>query len=463
MSTFNDSFGGTVDAATRRALDMARELELAGLTDPVRAAINDANRSRALQTMAMAAPAVSQLETVRRAAEAHDAFMAKLGGTGALDPRTGMIKLHDPYQALGLDAARRIHEQMEKMQRTIMGVGESVNHARMLAQQRDLLAMAERNTRWAKQLVDHQSELDRLLGMPGGMFGTVLDGARAIAAQSDGIAAGIAKYNVGAAARERIEATMTRMAGLAGSLAMTGPLSAATLASTSALLGRWETRPDLPAEFYRDRAVRTRLYRDAEVDPVVIEADRSTLVEVMVDSGMTEGALTRLGTPVAVVRIGDEKVRIAASRPVPGAFVLIDTVDRTLKATIDATMRVHHGDDWLAQRLRKQPEALERLKLKRKAAMRGGEPRRDLVYYLDLGELMDIVNDNKNWPLFASVFADRDRFIVDMRRLNVIRRPTAHGRSIDQVQLLEVIVAANWLVAAMLRTGAIDEGWDSDI
>jgi hypothetical protein len=457
MTDYDESIYAQLSAINRHASDfalgIARARESAWLTGPIRTALEEFNRGRELRLGLLNNIPPSEYETIRRATEEHERFMAKLNGSGLLGTLTGVSKLHDPYEGMALETARRIHYEMERTQRGMMGLAGSVHQARLLAEQRDMLAVADRNARWANHLLVHQSDLDQLLGVPVGSLGDVIAGAKAIAAQTDGIARTMEVQRATTAAEARIQDTIARMAGFAGSLAMTGPSSLATTASATALLGRWETLPHLPASYYRDREVRTRLYREAEVDPFVVEADRGELIEVMVESGLVEGDRTRSGNTAALIRIGSTPVRITAAKPTVGAFELIDQVDRAMKRLVDVIMTDRNGEDWLSKRLRSQPEALERLEQKVRAAVRAGEPEYRLVYYLDLGELLHIVNDGKNWSLFAPVFTDRIIFEADMRRLNCIRRPVVHGRGIDQVRLLEVVTVSDRLISAIERTG----------
>lgn len=85
------------------------------------------------------------------------------------------------------------------------------------------------------------------------------------------------------------EQTLLKMSALAGAIDTVGPLSPATDATFDSLLGKWRTRPDLPAEFWRRPSVRERYYRDADVDPWLVDADNAEVIEVFVESGVVEG------------------------------------------------------------------------------------------------------------------------------------------------------------------------------
>ncbi len=133
--------------------------------------------------------------------------------------------------------------------------------------------------------------------------------------------------------RGELGVTTLRMSALGGALDMMGPKTAVGNAAFAALLGSWSTHADLPPAFWRDRATRTRMYHDAEVDEGLIEADGADVVEVLVESGVVEGVRTRGGVK-AVVEVGPLRMSITTRRARHEAYGVIDAFEVALRAFI---------------------------------------------------------------------------------------------------------------------------------
>jgi hypothetical protein len=62
------------------------------------------------------------------------------------------------------------------------------------------------------------------------------------------------------------------------------------------LLGKWQTRPDLPEEFWHRRSVRQRYYEEAEVDRGLIDTRNTEIVEFSL-SGLVEARFAESASP----------------------------------------------------------------------------------------------------------------------------------------------------------------------
>ena len=262
------------------------------------------------------------------------------------------------------------------------------------------------------------------------------------------------------------DTTTLRMSAFAGALDTFGPRASLGHAAFDALLGTWHTRPDLPPAFWRDRPTRERLYRDADVDPGLVDADSATVVEVLVDSGVVEGGRTRTGVK-AVVEIGPLRMSITTGRARHDAFRAIDAFEVALRAYIAAKLEAHlaaKGEDatkWFTARV--PGNIVGEAKRTRRDAYKAGEDRQPLINFTNLGDLIAVISTRQNWEeVFGAVFGDRDGVKVDLQRLNAHRRPTMHARAVDGLRLAEIVLTIRRLMATMQADGAWDKSWDDD-
>ncbi|APH56872.1 Hypothetical protein GbCGDNIH6_8222 [Granulibacter bethesdensis] len=263
------------------------------------------------------------------------------------------------------------------------------------------------------------------------------------------------------------DATTLRMSAFAGALDTFGPRASLGQAAFDALLGTWHTHPDLPAAFWRDRPTRERLYRDADVDPGLVDADSAAVVEVLVDSGVVEGKRTRTGVK-AVVEIGPLRMSITTGCARHDAFCAIDAFEVVLRAYIAAKLEAHlaaKGEDatkWFTARV--PGNIVGEAKRTRRDAYKAGEDRQPLINFTNLGDLIAVISTRQNWEeVFGAVFGDRDGLKVDLQRLNAHRRPTMHARPIDGLRLAEIVLTIRRLMATMQADGAWVDGWDDDL
>lgn len=306
----------------------------------------------------------------------------------------------------------------------------------------------------------------------GGAFGASDAIAKEVAALSR-LASGMSGSTVAASfmtggrtRRGGLEATSLKMSTFAGALDVFGPGSAAGQSAYEALLGRWRTDADLPPAYWRDRATRSRMYREAEVDPGLVEAENAAVVDVLVEAGVVEGERTADGVK-AIVEVGPLRMAITTRRARHDAQRVIDAFEVALRAFIARKLEAHMastgGDPgkWFAQRV--PGDISGRAKDKRRVAYGAGEEKQPLINFTDIGELIAVITSSRNWDeVFGAVFSDRDGIKVDVRRLNAHRRPAMHSRPIDGPRLAEIVLTVRRLVVAMEQDGAWDAGWDDD-
>jgi len=455
MKVSNDPLQNAIDLALGRTGSARSILDGFNPQDVVGMKALYGNRHSELELFAKTTSAYEQVERATRAVSAS----AMLHGRA--EP------LLDPYHGLPTSLAQRIHQEITAAQEALFGVGRYGGDAARMAAEKGLLSFTSSSARWASGLLHHQDELQRLTGVRDARdFAKTLTTARAITEGVERLAplgslAGPLASSGAWAENTTLRDTMTKMSAFAGSLATTGPVSAATLASSHSLLGDWKTLPDLEPAYWRDPEVRVRRYRDADVDPGVIETNNDALIDVLVESGMVPGGRTRSGANVAVIQAGSVSVRVMGARARAGTYEAIDGFDTSLKAHIDMTLTEEVGPRWFVQHI--DPKIVGATKERRQAALLAGEEAMPLIYYLDLGQLIDIVRDKRHWRFFEPTFLDAEVFSVNMRRLNTIRRPTMHGRKIDTIQILEAFVLVYQFNQAMARIGPLDAGWDDDI
>lgn len=263
------------------------------------------------------------------------------------------------------------------------------------------------------------------------------------------------------------DVTALKLSAFGGSLDLFGPRAPAEQAAFNALFGRWHMRSDLPADFFRDPAVRARTYRDAEVDAGLVDASSTEVVELLVESGAVAGERAG-GRTRAVIEIGPLRMTVTAGRARHDAYRAIDGFEVALRAFIAAKLATAceaDGQDptkWFTTMV---PGNIVGDAMRvRRDAYKAGEPKQPLINFTNLGELITIITSNRNWTtVFEPVFADRDGFKVDLQRLTAHRRPAMHARPIDGPRLAEILLMIRRLIALMEENGNWDAGWDDDI
>ena len=263
----------------------------------------------------------------------------------------------------------------------------------------------------------------------------------------------------------RIGDTLSKLSIFAGAIDTIGAFSPASSAAVDSLLGKWQTRPDLPEEFWHRRSIRQRYYEEAEVDRGLIDTRNTEIVEVLVESGLVTGQV-RGKRVTAVVEAGPLSVEVSASRTRVGTYRAITGFEIAMRGLVSRVLvqaQIDAGenpDAWFKQRV--PGDILQRAKERKADAERAGEQAADLIAFVDLGDLIPIVTLKKNWPVFQPIFGNAEDFRVDMRRLNAIRRPAMHSRSIDPVQFTEMVIVID-RISSMIRDsfGWMPE-WDEE-
>ncbi|KPF52038.1 hypothetical protein IP65_17740 [Novosphingobium sp. AAP1] len=251
----------------------------------------------------------------------------------------------------------------------------------------------------------------------------------------------------------RIGETLSKLSVFAGAIDTIGAFSPVSSAAAGSLLGEWQTRPDLPEEFWHRRSVRQRYYEEAEVDRGLIDTRNTEIVEVLVESGLVEGQV-RGKRVTAVIEAGPLSVEVSASRTRIGTYRAITGFEIAMRGLVRRVLvqaQIDAGenpDAWFKQRV--PGDILQRAKERKADAERAGEQVADLIAFVDLGDLIPIVTLKKNWPVFQPIFGNAEDFRVDMRRLNTIRRPAMHSRSIDPIQFTEMVIVIN-RISSMIR------------
>ncbi|PZQ19299.1 MAG: hypothetical protein DI565_02680 [Ancylobacter novellus] len=322
---------------------------------------------------------------------------------------------------------------------------------------------ATRMSRWSESVAGRSiAEITQALRPNATLFAEV-ERMRADARQITQGAQALAFFGAGnIAGPAALAATSLKMSALAGARDVFGSLSAVEGLANRALLGGWATRADLPERFWSEPSYRSRLYRDAEVDEGLIETSAGGAIDVMVTSGLHGGVRDQDGVTALVLPVGSLLVSIRSDNVEGDARQAVADIERAMRAFVARKLEAAHGPDWV--RHRTPGDIFKNAKRKREAALKDGEPNRPLVDFVDIGELMDTVIWAKNWAsVFADVFIDAQMFALRVRALNAVRRPAAHSREVDGVQLVELCLQAYRLAAQMKADGAWKIAAQSDV
>jgi hypothetical protein len=234
-----------------------------------------------------------------------------------------------------------------------------------------------------------------------------------------------------------MEVTRLKLSALAGASDILGFASRTSLGAYEQLFGDWRTRPDFPQRFWRDPATRRERYRQAEVDPGLIEAAPDAAVEVVIESGFATG-ISAGGISVVLLDIAGVSVQIRSSDPGGDAFRAITAFERVLRGFIVAKLEAVSGPKWFKQRV--NGDICKKAYDNRAKALADGEREKAPIAYLDLGDLSKILLRGDNWDgAFGQVFPNQQRLRFDLEALIAGRRPTMHARSVDAVRLMELI------------------------
>lgn len=222
------------------------------------------------------------------------------------------------------------------------------------------------------------------------------------------------------------------------------------------LLGRWHTDLTLPHAYWQDFDYRRELYRDADVDEGLIEADPETAIELGIASGAIVGEIIEQGQYV-VGRTASGFLTLTTANLATDIFELVGTIEKALRSFITEKLSAVAGPKWFKQRV--SGTLLAKAKETRERALKAGEANAPLIEFLALGELMEIVLRTDNWDgVFEPIFRNRDWFKRDIEVIGVARNPNAHYRANDSLRLIEAMI-----VWQRLSTYIDDDGqWRDD-
>jgi len=212
-----------------------------------------------------------------------------------------------------------------------------------------------------------------------------------------------------------LEITKIKLSTFAGAADILGFQAKTSFAAYEQLFGHWHTKPDLPPAFWQDPEVRRRRYREAEVDPGLIELDTAAAIEVVVESGIAAGGFDGKAS-VVQLNIAGLSMQIRSSTAEADVFRVISTFEQMLRRCISDKLESASGPKWFKQRV--DGNLVKKARENRAAAMSNGEQERALIAYLDLGELVATILRKDNWSeVFNNIFPNRERFGFDMQAL----------------------------------------------
>jgi hypothetical protein len=107
-------------------------------------------------------------------------------------------------------------------------------------------------------------------------------------------------------------------------------------------------------------------------------------------------------------------------------------VENAIRSLIQDVLAAEYGDAW-DRHLGVTPERIAKWRERRteaEARSVGGVVEERVIFYADFTDLRTIIGKQSNWPLFQRCFRDKRRFEVYLERLEELRNPAAHSRSI---------------------------------
>lgn len=329
--------------------------------------------------------------------------------------------------ASGILDTSRFSALAESMQ----GIGERMAWAKELRTLRWQHELVGLDTSTIGTLARQQSELQTALA---GISGSISATAKALELAQPNLSAHVQAAIGGFAS---LDLTNKRFAALAG-ITDTYGLGTLHRQTSETLLGRWHTAFTLPNDYWRDFEYRRELYREAEVDEGLIEADPETTIEIGIASGAIVGEIIEEGRYV-VGETASGLLTLTTANLASDIFELVGTIETALRRLITAKLDALAGPKWFKQRV---PGALfGKAKETRQRALKAGEPNAALIEFLTLGELMEIVLRSDNWDeVFEPIFRNREWFKRDIEVIGVARNPNAHYRANDSLRLTEAMI-----------------------
>ena len=314
---------------------------------------------------------------------------------------------------------------------SLKGMGDHYDWAKQLASMRWQHQFIGLDSSTLAAISGQQTELQKALF---GISGNASAMAKALQLAQPNLKASVATAAGGVAS---LDLTSMRFAALAGITDLYG-IGDLHRQTAKALLGKWHTDLTLPHEYWRNPEYRRALYREAEVDEGLIDADLATTVEISITSGAIVGEIIEAGRYV-LGETATGLLTLTTANLASDIFELIGMIEKSLRDLISNKLQAVFGPKWFIQRV---PGAVVQLaKVARQRALKSGEPQSPLIDFLTLGQLTEVVLRTDNWDnVFEPIFRNRDWFKRDVEVIGVARNPNAHYRANDSLRLTEALI-----------------------
>ena len=314
---------------------------------------------------------------------------------------------------------------------SLKGMGDHYDWTKQLASMRWQHQFIGLDSSMLAAISGQQTELQKALF---GISGNASAMAKALQLAQPNLKASVATAAGGVAS---LDLTSMRFAALAGITDLYG-IGDLHRQTAKALLGKWHTDLTLPHEYWRNPEYRRALYREAEVDEGLIDADLATTVEISITSGAIVGEIIEAGRYV-LGETATGLLTLTTANLASDIFELIGMIEKSLRDLISNKLQAVFGPKWFIQRV---PGAVvQSAKVARQRALKSGEPQSPLIDFLTLGQLTEVVLRTDNWDnVFEPIFRNRDWFKRDVEVIGVARNPNAHYRANDSLRLTEALI-----------------------
>lgn len=113
------------------------------------------------------------------------------------------------------------------------------------------------------------------------------------------------------------------------------------------------------------------------------------------------------------------------------AYSIIDHFEIIFRGILDKIMTAAFGNGWLKERLTRK--MYDRLVSRRRMEVRDGREPEHLINYMNYSDYLVVIRNEVNWRYALSKHfkIGQEEICASLRRLNAIRRPVMHARSIN--------------------------------
>lgn len=190
-------------------------------------------------------------------------------------------------------------------------------------------------------------------------------------------------------------------------------------------------------------------YRQAELEPLELTDDPVLRTLVQHDAGFSAEFATLAPAAIAVIASSlGMRISVDIAFDEEKLSVMLyrhgRQLEHKLRRFIDDTMSARFGKDWLKHRA--DGKWREELVKRRETDIANGRKPSPLIDYADFPDYARIIERNDNWKeVFSTVFIIKVAFSETMRRLALVRNPTAHFRIVTIEDLLIFAVEARHL------------------